>query len=165
MKNLPIPASRISIFIIILMGLFFCCCSQKSGYFPEELLDIPLEKIITGEEAKAVVNKLHFNKVTEERNEIAFYKSIQNSITIYITFYRNEESAADNFKKMTGKISPENSVFIGGNFIKLNDITIYRCFGMGQTHFVFYQYENLYWLSVPTIGNEKYLKEYLNRIE
>ncbi len=51
---------------------------------------------------------------------------------------------------MTNKISPENSIFIYPEFFDYEGNKIYKCFGMGMTHFVFPLNKSLYWISVDT---------------
>jgi hypothetical protein len=54
------------------------------------------------------------------------------------------------YVKMVNKISPENSVFINPEFVDIGGKDIYRCFGMGQSHYVFANGKELYWISVDT---------------
>ena len=74
----------------------------------------------------------------------------------------NPNYAVKQLKLMVEKISPENSVFIGGESFELNDTKVYRYLGMGQTHFVFADDKALVWLSAETIWGEKFLSEYLS---
>ncbi len=163
MKNFVIYVNKHSIILTLFLLLILFNCSDKNP-FPEVLGNISLSKVISGDEAKSFVNRLHFSSVTNEKNEIAFYGKGKGEIIIYITYYDSEDKAKTNFEKMTKKISPDNSVFIKGSFYKLHGINIYKCYGMGQTHFVFFLGKNLYWLSVPTMGHKKILKEYLYHI-
>ena len=119
---------------------------------------------ITGVQAKNQVNRLHQSEVTETDNEIGFYRAENDKLTIYVTTYKNEYQADTNFKKMIQKISPKNSVFIGGDYLKIREKEIFRCFGMGQTHFVFTHQKKLFWISVDTILAEKILHTYLDLI-
>ena len=164
MKSFLKPLNKYFSLSVLIMVFILNNCSEEINYFPETLGNFEQVDVIRGEQAQMFVNRLHFNSVTDEKNEIAFYGQGKPSITIYITFYDSDEKAFNNFKKMTRKISPENSVFIQGSYFEMDGIKIYRCFGMGQTHFVFSYQMNLFWLSVPTRGNEKILQEYLNLI-
>jgi hypothetical protein len=66
---------------------------------------------------------------------------------------------------MTEKISPENSVFIGGEYLDIEGKQVYRCFGMGQTHFVFAHQKELFWISVNTVIGKDVLTAYLDYIK
>jgi hypothetical protein len=127
-------------------------------------MNYTLYQKLTGAQAKAQVNRLHQSEVTETNNEIGFYRAENDELTVYVTKYKNETLANTNFRKMTQKISPKNSVFIGGDFLKIREKEIFRCFGMGQTHFVFTHRTSLFWMSVNTISAERILGAYLDLI-
>lgn len=145
--------------------LIASACSKEVNFFPENFFDLKLTEKISGEKAEEVVNRLHFDPVTSEKNEIAFYRGVKGNAIIYATYYSDSDAAIENYNKMTQKISPENSVFIQSSFIEMNDKTIFRTFGLGQTHYVFTNENKLFWLSVETIWAEKFLIEYLKLIE
>lgn len=150
----------------ILFILFFLSgCNSEINYLPGEILDLKLNKKLQGEGAKDFVNKLHFNSVTDEENKIGFYKDEKNEAIIYITFYQNEKLADDYYNKMINKISPENSVFINPEIVEVADRKIYRCFGMGQSHYVFTSGSNLLWVSVDSHLGKMFISEYLTSIE
>jgi hypothetical protein len=140
-------------------------CSPSKDYLPETLGDQTLSKRITGEEAKEFVDNLHFQKVAAERNEIGFYEGERGPATIYITYYGSSDNAEADYQKMTEKISPENSVFIGGEYLDIEGKQVYRCFGMGQTHFVFAHQKELFWISVNTVIGKDVLTAYLDYIK
>jgi hypothetical protein len=117
---------------------------------------------LSGKEAKEFVNNLHFKSVTDLENEIGFYDEKAGSAIIYITHYNTREAANSDYKKMVKKISPENSVFIKPEYLKLGGMEIYRCFGMGQSHYVFPYNKILFWISVDTHFGKKFVGEYLS---
>lgn len=153
---------KILLLFVILMTF---ACSKESNLFPENIFELELTEKISGEDAKEIVNRLHFNSVTSEKNEIAYYRGVKGSATIYITYYPDSDAAIENYNKMTQKISPQNSVFIQSSLIEISGKVIYRTFGLGQTHYVFTIENKLFWLSVETIWAEKFLKEYLKFTE
>jgi hypothetical protein len=139
-------------------------CSSETNYLPDKMMDYTLYERLTGAQAKARVNRLHQSEVTEEGNEIGLYRAGNDNLTIYVTKYINESLADTNFRRMTQKISPQKSIFIGGEYLKIGEKEIFRCFGMGQTHFVFTHRKNLFWMSVNTISAERILHDYLDLI-
>jgi hypothetical protein len=141
--------------------IFFLNCNSEMKVLPEELYGCQLKSTMSGEEAKAYVDHLHLQKVAYGVNEIGFYKGENGPITIYVTAYKNNAQASENYRKMTQKISPENSVFIAGEYLNIGEKDVYRCFGLGQTHLVFTQGKYLIWLSADTIRALKILDAYL----
>lgn len=140
-------------------------CSKETNLFPENFFDLELTEKISGHDALEVVNRLHFDPVTSEKNEIAYYRGVKGNAVLYITHYSDSDAATQNYNKMTQKISPENSVFIQSSFVEVSRKIVYRTFGLGQTHYVFTSGNRLFWLSAETIWAEKFLTEYLKLIE
>ena len=136
-------------------------CNRSTPVLPEELYGCSLSKTLSGEDAKAYVDHLHLQNVASQANKIGFYEGENGPLTIYVTTYKTHAQAKDDYQKMTQKISPENSVFIAGEYVTLGEKKVYRCFGLGQTHLVFVQGENLIWMSVDTIRANKILDAYL----
>lgn len=150
----------INAFLTILI-LYFCCATQVD-FLPAHFHGYNLKRTIVGEEARQFVDNLHFQNVATTKNEIGFYESEQHSAVIYISHYENEGQALADFEKMTAKISAQNSVFVGGDFLEINHVKVYRCFGMGQTHFIFVHDKQLFWLSVETTSGKQFLTKYLD---
>jgi hypothetical protein len=150
-----------TISIISAFLLFYLSCTSEKNLLPENFQGYILTKQINGEEAQWFANKLHSQTVATSKNEIGFYLNGNRSATIYISHYENKKLAQTAFKNMTDKISPQNSVFIEGTFLDVNGVRVYRCFGMGQTHFVFANEEKLFWLSVETTSGKQFLTKYL----
>lgn len=150
---------------VVFITAVMLSCSQKTDYLPQAVSGSVLKQKISGNEAKAHVNKIHFNPVVADKeNDIGFYEGTDNNSTIYVTYYSKEEDAKSDFEKMVKKISPENSVFIAPVLLNFEGYRVYRCFGMGQTHFVFVHKDVLIWISTGTISGKDFLKEYINLI-
>ena len=142
------PTKRLSILLLI---IFLNCASSTKNPIPHKIYNLTLKQKIEEAEATQQINKLHFQNVAAEKNEIAFYEGPNSAATIYVSYYRDNKTCQSEYEKMTQKISPENSVFIGGTYLKMNKLEIYKCFGMGQTHFVFAKDQILFWVSITTI--------------
>lgn len=143
----------------------FLSCSRQKQPLPDEVNSLMLVKTISGEEAKNYINKLHFQPVTENENLIGYYENESGSAIVYVTIYKNEKDARNDFVKMTKKISPENSVFIYPQFFEHKGNQIYKCFGMGMTHFVFSLNDKLYWISVDTHLSKNFFNEFYNKVK
>lgn len=154
-KNIPI-------FLFFVLLTF---CTKDPELFPEYFFELNLTRKLTGAEAKNFVNRLHFNSVTNEKNEIGFYGGVKGNAIIYVTFYENESVSIKNYKKMTEKISPENSVFTNGSYISVSGRNIYRTYGIGQTHYVFTSSNKLFWISAETNWAQDFLTEYLKILD
>lgn len=150
----------ISSLIIILLS-----CSSGENPLPEEIYGFNLTNKLAGDEAKKFVDQLHFSEVAPEKNEIGFYESPAGKLIIYVTYYDEDVKSQSEYEKMINKISPDNSVFYDPSIIKINQKDIYRCYGMGQVHYVFTSGRELFWVSVDPQFGEKFIAEYLKRIK
>jgi hypothetical protein len=150
----------VSSLIIILLS-----CSIGKDPLPGEFYKFKLTNKLTGDEAKKFVDQLHFNEVAPQKNEIGFYESPAGKLIIYITYYDEDVKSQSEYEKMINKISPDNSVFYDPSIIRINQKDIYRCYGMGQVHYVFASGKELYWVSVDPQFGEKFIAEYLNHIK
>ena len=146
--------------IIILFSLALIFCDRAADYLPEQFAGMERSNYLSGPAAKQFVDKMHHKSVTPENNEIGFYTGENGKATIYITHYLSNDEARAEYEKMIEKISPENSAFMGGEIMEIEGRSVYRCFGMGQTHFVFYRDKKLFWLSLNTMRANKLLGEY-----
>lgn len=151
-------------YLLLCWILFFSSCSKKYETLPEEVNQLMLVKTISGQEAKDIINKLHFQPVTENENLICHYENESGSAIVYVTIYKSKEEAKKDFDRMTRKISPENSVFIYPQFFDYQGNSIYKCFGMGMTHYVFASNEKLYWISVDTHLAKNFFEKFYNLI-
>ncbi len=150
-----------NLFAIIL----FISCGSVKDPVPSKLFDFNIEKKLTGEEAVAFINRLHNKSVTDTENIIGFYSGPKGKLIIYLTKYESAKNAETDFERMTKKISPQNSVFLKGNFSERKGIKIYSTFGMGMTHFVFRHNKDLYWISAGTMWASEFLDQYLDYLE
>ncbi|MGK9368644.1 hypothetical protein ACSSWA_07070 [Melioribacter sp. Ez-97] len=129
------------------------------------MFGLKLQKKLTGKAALDYVNKLHFNKVTNEENLIGFYSGQKGDAVIYITIYPDNKKATNAFRKMTEKISPLNSVFYGSAFDNINGKEIYITYGMGAKHFVFVDNNNLFWITAERKWADDFLEYYLSTLQ
>lgn len=111
-----------------------------------------------------MVDKLHFREVGPHKNEIGFYHNESGPLTVYVSRYDDGSEADSGFQNMSGKIMEDQQVFIMGKYLMIRGRRVFRCFGLGQTHFIFTHGRNLIWMSVNTIRAMNIIEAYLNNI-
>lgn len=152
-------------FLLISLAVFLLSgCSQQDDYLPKEFFGLKLTVLKDDEEAANFVNKLHSKPVAAVKNKIGFYEGAPGKAAIYLTIYDNNDSAHSAEKKMIIKMTKEKTIFVDGEFIVINDETVYECFGMGQTHFIFVRGNVLFWVSVDNYFAKRFLADYLDYI-
>lgn len=151
-------------FFIVIFIMVLASCGGSPEYLPKKFFGLEQSRLLKVEEAEKYVDKLHIEKVAGETNKIGFYEGEKGKAVIYVTFYDDVVKPKQDETKMTEKISPENSAFVGGEYIEIRNEKIYRCYGMGQTHFVFSHQHTLLWISAETHWAQEFLQEYLDYI-
>ncbi len=160
--RLPGVLKRLTIFSLFFTLVFGC--SEKDSYLPEKFRDYEQSKILTGKEAKDIVDHLHMKEVTPAVNRIGIYKNDHGPLTIYISEYANPEIAEAEMKKMSSKLSEGNSEFIGGDTLAIGGKQLLRYFGFGQTHYIFTDRANLLWISANTVRGQSIIEDYLEQL-
>ncbi len=150
--------------LISLAGLLLAGCSTQNDYLPQEFFGLKLAVLKDDKEAANFVNKLHLKSVAAAKNKIGFYEGEPGKAAIYLTIYDNNDSARSAEKKMIVKMTKDKNFFVDGEFIVINDETVYVCFGMGQTHFIFVRDNVLFWVSVDNYFAKRFLADYLEYI-
>jgi hypothetical protein len=155
---------NIVLFLLLLFSIINSSCSVKEDLFPEKIGQIKLNKLISGEDALRLVNQMHLQNVTSEETKIGFYSSGKGKAIIYVTDYKNYADAETGADQMIQKINTSKTPFIRGKLITVENKKIFRTFGMGMTHFIFTDENNLIWISVSTHLGKDFLKAYLGLI-
>ncbi|MGB6123645.1 MAG: hypothetical protein WBG80_17180 [Bacteroidota bacterium] len=115
---------------------------------PEELKGLVLQKEISGENAKRIVDRMHGKAVAERENSIGYYGGSSGEATLYVTLYKTPGEASQVEKVMADRIAAGNPVFGHFRIIDVRERRVAICYGMGQTHFFFSRGRALYWLAV-----------------
>ena len=139
-------------------------CSTKQDFLPESNAGLELYKSYTGKEAKNMLDKLHFLDVADGDSKIGFYRSSRGSASVYATIFADGKKAESKFEDMKNKISGGNSIYNSGKMIELNSINIFRCKGLGQTHYTFAVGNTMVWISCDDDPAPEFLQDYLNKI-
>ncbi len=154
------------ILIILSIMLTLGGCSPKSNLLPVEIYGLSLKSSLTGAKARKFVNQLHFQNVAQSENKIGFYEGDNVKAVIYVTSYATPDTASTEGIKMVKKISePGKALFIDGQYININGSQIFQCHGMGQTHYVFSNKNQLFWISADMSIAKPFLTAYIDFLD
>jgi Zn-finger protein len=135
--------------------------NENTNYFPKNLGELSLFKVILNEEATSVVNKMHGKKLDECENFIAHYGSNNSKNILYVSVYENAEKTETNIKKMAMKMASGSSVYSPLTHSKMGDNFYFETKGMGLKHY-FYRVDNiLIWWQVEPDKAETTLSDLL----
>jgi len=130
------------VFIIFVLG----CSSSPSLPTPEKIGEKERTRIISGEQAARVVDKLHGLSVAADANVIAEYGRDRKDL-LYVTYYSDQKEAQKSFDLMIAKMVAAKD----GPFFHLMPLSkyknkVYMTLGMGAMHYIYLSGKSLLWL-------------------
>ena len=143
-------AARVCAHAAFALGLLAAglSCGKPSVVLPDTLGGFPRVRLLEGEEAKAVVDRLHGRGVTPVRNLVAMYGGERGEATLYYSEYAGAAEASDVGARMAARIRTGEFPFTPPDEIERGGRTVYVCHGLGQQHYFFPAGSGLYWLAV-----------------
>jgi hypothetical protein len=126
----------------------FLIYSPRGALLPEKLGRLVLQKTLTGEPARRIVDRMHGKAVAQRENRIGYYGGPAGEATLYLTLYETAGEASHVEGVMADRIAAGNPVFGHFRSIDVRGRNVSICYGMGQTHFFLSRGRALYWLAV-----------------
>jgi hypothetical protein len=127
--------------------IIFCleCSNTTQLPTPEKIGDKERFRVISGNQAAHVVNKMHGQTVAADTNVIVEYGTEKKDL-LYISYYRDQKEANDAFQLMIEKMTSSKK----GPFFHLIPLTAYKnevyfTLGMGAGHYIFLSGKYLLW--------------------
>lgn len=141
--------------LVLMIFLLGCVNSQTELPFPEQIGQKERRRVISGNKAAAVINKMHGLSVAAAANVIVEYGSDKKDI-LYISFYKKQEAAGEAFNLMIKKMADAKK----GPFFHLMPLKRYQnkaylTLGMGAVHYIYLSGNYLLWLQTDqSFGSE-----------
>jgi hypothetical protein len=148
--------STILILSLIALVIFSIGCTKNEGItVPENIVDKAMTKLISGDEAVMVIDKLHGLSVAPEENIIAEYGDDPKDL-LYISRYKTEDQASEMFKLMIQKMmEAEKGPFTHIRALPDYEEKVYMSIGMGAIHYIYHSAHYILWLQTyQEIGRE-----------
>ncbi len=143
-------------YIFILLLLVSSCSpvpADLSGFFPENVGQVKLVELITGDEALFAVEVLHSKSIAGEDAAIGQYEGKGGSMTVWISRAVNVATAREQAALMVERMMRNpNTPFSEHSSKMRNGVEVHKVLGMGQVHLIFFHKVQVYWISVET-GN------------
>ncbi len=132
--------------IVVLFSLALLGCSAPSHLeTPEKVGEKERTKIISGEKAAHVVNRMHGLSVAPDASVIVEYGQGKKDV-LYISRYRNQDDANKILHLMVGKIaSAEEGPFFHLMQIRKYKDKVYMTLGMGAIHYIYLSDNSILW--------------------
>lgn len=133
-------------FSVAVAILIWGCMGATDIRTPEKIGENQRVRVITGDRAAAIVNKLHSGEVAGDDNAIAEYGN-DNKVILYITYYKDPKAAQKGFDAMIEKIrATPNSPFFHLMPLPKYQNKVYITLGMGGVHYIYVSGNFLLWL-------------------
>ena len=142
--------------LIVGLAIFVWGCLQATGIRTPETIGVKQRmRVISGDQAAAVVNKLHGGEVAGDDNVIAEYGGGKKDL-LYITFYGDPQVASNAFDAMIAKMrAAKNSPFFHLMPLQKYRNRVYITLGMGAVHYIYASGNFLLWLqTVQSFGDQ-----------
>ena len=134
--------------VLVLAVYLLVRLSVSSKSIPQNLGALGLERAVVGDDARAIVNRMHGRAVTPSRSTVGFYDGPEGEATLYVSGYAHPDSAAIVLEQMAERIERPGTPFDNLRLLPSARHRTYMCLGTGQAHFFFACREQLIWLSV-----------------
>jgi hypothetical protein len=134
--------------------------SAKLG-LPETIAGMALIKTIEGDEAAAIIDRLHHGSVATRVNAIGEYQGGGRSATFYVSLYDDPAQALRAMEDMAAVMSGGGHGFSHLMKRTAREREFYMALGQGQAHYFFAREAELVWLAVDMDVAERAVQEVL----
>ncbi len=133
--------------------------------FPKELAELPLNHIITGDQAKAQISQLHGTDIDITEGLVAMFGAPDDNrqIMMWISESSTKEDATKLLDIMNEKML-NNKVFSNFQEKELDGLTYYYVSGIGLDNYYYQKDKRLYWIGINDPNSEAILQQIINKI-
>ena len=153
MKN-PVRQFNLS---VLLLGIILIGCSNATELpTPDRIGEKERLRVISGNQAAEVVNKMHGRSVATDANVIAEYGKGEKKDILYISRYAEPQAAKKAYELMLEKMAnAEKSPFYHLRPLGQYQGKAYMTLGMGAVHYIYQSGHALLWLQTDqSFGTE-----------
>ena len=141
------PTRKFKRFAVIVCIILIGCANAKDLPTPDRIGAKERLRVISGQQAAKVVNRMHGQSVATNTNVIVEYGEGEKKDILYLSRYTDSRSAQEAFDLMIGKMavakkSPFSHLMPIGKYQK----KVYMALGMGAVHYIYPFGNYLLWL-------------------
>ncbi len=137
---------RLKLFSLVVGIILFGCSNSSDLSTPEKIGEKERLRVISGEQAARVVNKMHGQSVATDGNVIAEYGEGEKKDLLYISRYADPKAAQEAFDLMIEKMAvAKKSPFSHLMAIAKYQKNAYMTLGMGAVHYIYQSGSFLLW--------------------
>lgn len=151
--------------VIVVALLLVPHYTRRPLVLPKELGILQLQQLISGDQARRIINQMHGKGVTPRNNIIGLYASDLGEATLYLSEYEEEVEASETEERMIRGIQTGYTPFSDFQQQRIEGINVSFCTGDGQAHYFFSYNTSLYWLAVDFPIAEETVRALLRTIK
>ena len=150
------PVQKFKRFTIAVSILIFGCSTVADINTPTKIGEKKRLRVVSGQQAAQVVNRMHGRSVATDANVIAEYGNGQNKDILYISRYAKTGDAQNAFELMIVKMKgARKSPFYHLRPIGKYQKKVYMTLGMGAVHYIYRSGNHLIWFQTyQSFGDE-----------
>ena len=149
------PKYNLTRFVFMLLIVLFGCSSSGDIASPEGIGEKERVRVVDGNQAARIINRMHNQSVAADANVIAEYGKEKKDL-LYISYYADQKQAKKAFDLMIEKMTAakKGPVF---HLMPLNTYTksVYFTLGMGARHYIYQSGNYLLWLQTYQAFDDK----------
>lgn len=149
---------------LLLITMEPCFAAAEGGAvvrLPQSIAGMELVQAIEGDEAAAIIDRLHHGTVSTRANAIGEYEGGGRSATYYVSLYDDSGQAVQAMEDMAAVMSGGGHGFSHLMKRTADGEEFYMALGQGQAHYFFARGAELVWLAVDMEVAEGAVKEVL----
>lgn len=141
-----IPMYHFTRFVFMLLIVLLGCSSSADVASPEGIGQKERVRVVDGNQAARIINRMHNQSVAADANVIAEYGKEKKDL-LYISYYADQKQAKKAFDLMVEKMTAaQKGPFL--HLMRLNTYTkpVFFTLGMGARHYIYRSGNYLLWL-------------------
>jgi len=140
------PMYQLTRFLFMLLIVLHGCSSSADIASPEGIGEKERIRVVDGNQAARIINRMHNQSVAADANVIAEYGKEKKDL-LYISYYADQKQAKKAFDLMIEKMTVDKKAPFF-HLMPLNTYTkpVYFTLGMGARHYIYQSGNYLLWL-------------------
>ena len=139
------PMYHLTRFVFMLLIVLLGCSSSGDIASPEGIGEKERVRVVDGNQAARIINRMHNQSVAADANVIAEYGKEKKDL-LYISYYADQNQASEAFNLMIQKMAAaKKGPFFHLMPLKKHGNNAYFTLGMGASHYIYQSGRYLLW--------------------
>ncbi len=148
--------------IAMALGVFLLLFQWREARpaLPDHLGAYALVRVLSGHDARQMVDRLHASSVAPTDNVIGEYRRGERRATVYVSMYDDDRLPELRYAQMRERLAATSTPFQELSDRTLGPLRYSTCVGVGQRHYFFAVERRLVWLAIDPPDADTVFEEY-----